>query len=133
MITANTIQLILAFKDGSKQEEKSQPFYVDRLLEERRYLDDHKLGISAFAIPPISEKIGRFKLVSKKVPTKDEILNGMEQKLVEEGIVPQYPCSTAEVDKYAEYWAPILGEELFDLARDFFQCFDLSNAYLQGA
>ena len=79
----------MAFNNGSKQEEKSQPFYVDRLLEERRYLEEHKLGISAFTIPPISEQIGRIKLVSKRAPTFEEAPQ-VKGGLVEAGEMPQY-------------------------------------------
>ena len=67
LILANAIQLSIAFRDGSKQDESTQMIDLDRFLPENAVnLGDYNFDMKAFLMPPLPPKIGRVKLVHTK-------------------------------------------------------------------
>ena len=60
LILINTIQLSIAFSDGSKQNEKFNQELIDRFDVEPLFFSDHQFEIAVLTDDPIAYKIGKF-------------------------------------------------------------------------
>ena len=59
LILLNTVQLIMAFNDGSKQEEKFNSELIERIDIGPQYFSENKFEIAFLTIKEIPEEIGR--------------------------------------------------------------------------
>ena len=61
-IAINLKSLFLAFKHGTKQDEKNQSYYVDRFFDDALKFEENDLDLSVFIKNPIPAKFGRMKI-----------------------------------------------------------------------
>ena len=62
----NMVNLIIAFNDGSRQEEKIQSINIDIFNSDRYNLTENSLTISYVVNPPIAPEVGRFTSFQEK-------------------------------------------------------------------
>ena len=130
LMLLNAVQLMIAYNDGSRQNEKFNQETIDRFDVEPRFFSDHQFEIAVLTIDPDAYKVGKFVAWQfKPCENEDEECEEFEE-LVDE--VPIESCSDEKLAEITEYWRKIKGQEKGNRYADSALCLNMEGVYLAG-
>ena len=112
LMIVNLVTLIVAFQDGSRQDEKFQIEQLDMLKNETVKLADSSIEISAIMYPPLPKRIASL------TASQCGIFSGCDitQILIRQN------CSDEKIKNLKEYWEPRIGKDAVRDSIDHFYC-----------
>ena len=130
LIAMNTVQLVTAFNNGSKQNEKFNQEVVDLTDTLPQYFSDNHFEIAVSTESPISEEMGQY-VAYQYMPCKQDDGNCSFNDFLSEP-VPFQKCSQEKETEIQEHYQKNKDRQFNQAYASNILCLDMESFYLAG-